>query len=160
MLPSRLPAGLILAISMCLWLPGGAAAPATTAHSDTRPLMGTLVSITVEGGAPEALREKVDAAYREMQRLSEMMNHYDPDSVVSAINRAAGRQPVTAPRELMEVLAMARRVSERTGGAFDITVGAFKGWRFNPENPAMPSEQELAAALPLVDYRKVFSAEK
>lgn len=161
MLPSRLPAGPVLAISMCLLLPGSAAAaPATTAHTDTRPLMGTLVSVTVEGGTPEALRQKVDAAYREMQRLSDMMNHYDPDSVVSAINRAAGKPAVPVPRELMEVLVMARRVSERSGGAFDITVGALKGWRFNPENPAMPSAREIAAALPLINYRDVILDEK
>ena len=121
--------------------------------------MGTLVSVTVEGG-PADVREKVDAAWREMARLSDMMNHYSPDSVVSEINRQAGTRPVTVPRELMEVLIMARRVSGRTGGAFDITVGSLKGWRFNPENPAMPSAQELATALPLVDYRNVMLDEK
>lgn len=161
MLPSRLPAGLVLAISMCLLLPGDAAAsPTATAHTDTRPLMGTLVSVTVEGGTPGALRQKVDAAYREMQRLSDMMNHYDPDSVVSEINRAAGKRAVPVPCELMEVLVMARRVSERSGGAFDITVGALKGWRFNPEHPAMPSAREITAALPLINYRDVLLDEK
>jgi thiamine biosynthesis lipoprotein len=128
-------------------------------YQEARPLMGTLVSVTVVGG-PAGVGEKVDAAYREMARLSDMMNHYSPDSVVSEINRQAGVHPVTVPPELMEVLVMARRVSERTDGAFDITVGAFKDWRFNPENPAMPSAQELSAALPLVDYRNVLLDEK
>jgi thiamine biosynthesis lipoprotein len=132
---------------------------AGTPYQEERPLMGTLVSVTVDGG-PASVREKVDAAWREMARLSDLMNHYNPDSVVSEINRQAGQRPVKVPPELMEVLVMARRVSGRTGGAFDITVGAFKGWRFNPENPAMPSEQELAAALPLVDYRNVLLDEK
>jgi thiamine biosynthesis lipoprotein len=121
--------------------------------------MGTLVSVTIDGDQDE-VRGKVDAAWREMARLSDMMNHYNPDSVVSEINRQAGLRPVTVPRELMEVLVMARRVSERTGGAFDITVGTFKGWRFNPEHPAMPPAQELAAAMPLVDYRNVVLEEK
>jgi thiamine biosynthesis lipoprotein len=128
-------------------------------YQETRPLMGTLVSVAVDGG-PGEVRGKVDAAWREMARLSDMMNHYNPDSVVSEINRQAGLRPVNVPRELMEVLVMARRVSERTGGAFDITVGTLKGWRFNPENPAMPPAQELAAALPLVDYRNVKLDEK
>ncbi|MHB1140275.1 MAG: FAD:protein FMN transferase [Sulfuricaulis sp.] len=132
---------------------------AAASYQEARPLMGTLVSVTVEGG-PADVREKVDAAWREMARLSDMMNHYSPNSVVSEINRQAGARPVTVPRELMEVLVMARRVSGRTGGAFDITVGSLKGWRFNPENPAMPSAQELAAALPLVDYRNVMLDEK
>jgi thiamine biosynthesis lipoprotein len=142
---------LLLAIATA----GHAGAP----YQEARPLMGTLVSVTVEGG-PDDVREKVDAAYREMARLSDMMNHYNPDSVVSEINRQAGQRPVKAPPELMEVLVMARHVSGRTGGAFDISVGAFKGWRFNPENPAMPSAQELATALPLIDYRNVLLDEK
>jgi thiamine biosynthesis lipoprotein len=142
-----------------LLLAAATAGHAGTPYQEARPLMGTLVSVTVEGG-PADVREKVDAAYREMARLSDMMNHYDPDSVVSEINRQAGKRPVKVPPELMEVLVMARRVSGRTDGAFDITVGAFKGWRFNLENPAMPSAQELGAVLPLVNYRNVLLDEK
>lgn len=144
---------------LLLLLTSAATGHAGAAYQETRPLMGTLVSVTVDGG-PDQVREKVDAAYREMARLSDMMNHYNPDSVVSEINRQAGRRPVSVPPELMEVLVMARRVSARTGGAFDITVGTLRGWRFNPENPAMPTAQQIAAALPLVDYRNVVLNEK
>jgi thiamine biosynthesis lipoprotein len=129
-------------------------------YADTRPLMGTLVSMTVEGPRRDVLEQGVNDAYREMSRLSDMMNHYNPDSVVSEINRQAGAQPVTVPRELMEVLAMARRVSERSEGAFDITVGSLKVWRFNPEDPAMPSPDEIRHALPLVNFRHVILNEK
>lgn len=59
--------------------------------------MGTWVEIVVEGADAARLREATDAAYRAMTRLADMMNHYDPNSVVSAINRAAGVQPVAAP---------------------------------------------------------------
>ena len=124
-------------------------------YADTRPLMGTLVSMTVEGPRRDVLEQGVNDAYREMSRLSDMMNHYNPDSVVSQINRQAGVQPVTVPRELMEVLTMARRVSERSEGAFDITVGSLKVWRFDPENPAMPSPDEIRRALPLVNFHHV-----
>ncbi len=139
--------------------PGDAAAELPQ-YADTRPLMGTLVSMTVEGPRRDVLEQGVNDAYREMSRLSDMMNHYNPDSVVSRINRQAGVQPVTVPRELMEVLAMARRVSERSEGAFDITVGSLKVWRFNPEDPAMPSPDEIRHALPLVNFRHVILNEK
>jgi thiamine biosynthesis lipoprotein len=129
-------------------------------YTEARPLMGTLVSMTVEGPRRDVLERGVNDAYREMSRLSDMMNHYNPDSAVSQINRAAGAQPVTVPRELMEVLAMARRVSERSEGAFDITVGSLKVWRFNPEDPAMPSPEEIRHALPLVNFRHVMLNEK
>lgn len=93
--------------------------------ADARPMMGTAVEIVAEGPAEAELRDAVEAAYREMQRLVDQMSHYDPKSVVSEINRAAGARRVRIPPELAEVLAQARRLSQRTGGAFDITVG---GW--------------------------------
>jgi thiamine biosynthesis lipoprotein len=121
---------------------------------EARPLMGTLVEVVVE--APEAgAHAALDAAYREMQRLSDMMNHYDPKSVVSAINAAAGVRAVRVPSELMAVLAMARAMSERSQGAFDITVASIRGWRFRADDPRMPSASEIAAQLPLVGWKKL-----
>jgi len=122
---------------------------------DNRPLMGTAVEMALEGTDDARLRQSMDDAYREMTRLSDMMNHYNPQSVVSAINDAAGRQPVAVPPELMQVLQMARAVSERTHGAFDITVGSLKGWRFNPEHPEMPTPAQIKAQLSRVNYRDV-----
>lgn len=127
----------------------------TERHRETRPLMGTVVAITAEGGDRERLVAAVDAAYREMERLSDMMNHYHPASVVSAINDAAGRRPVATPPELMEVLTMARRLSDKTAGAFDITVGALRGWRFRVDDPRLPAPATIRAQLPNVDYRQL-----
>jgi len=122
---------------------------------DNRPLMGTAVEMALEGTDDARLRQAMDDAYREMTRLSDMMNHYNPRSVVSAINDAAGKQPVAVPPELMQVLRMARAVSERTHGAFDITIGSLTGWRFNPEQPQMPTPAQIKAQLPRVNYRDV-----
>jgi thiamine biosynthesis lipoprotein len=129
--------------------------PELSQHQESRPLMGTLVDIVTEGPDPLLLAGATDAAYAEMTRLSDMMNHYNPDSVVSAINRAAGIRPVAVPRELMQVLTRARMMSERTDGAFDITVGSLQGWRFSPDQAHMPDAAAIAALLPLVNYRDV-----
>ncbi len=126
-----------------------------TQHQESRPLMGTVVDIVTEGPDPALLVSATEAAYAEMARLSDMMNHYNPDSVVSAINRDAGVRPVAVPRELMQVLTRARMMSERTEGAFDITVGSLKGWRFSPDQPQMPDAKAITAMLLLVNYRDV-----
>lgn len=149
------PLLLLQSIAVLAALAIGAGAARAERVDEARPLMGTIVEITAEGSGAASLHTAVDAAYREMARLSDMMNHYDPGSVVSAINDAAGNRAVKAPPELMEVLAMARRVSERTGGAFDITVGALRGWRFRADDPRLPSREEVAAQLKRVDFRKV-----
>ena len=122
---------------------------------DARPLMGTVVEIATEGADEKTVRAAIAAAWREMGRLIDMMSHYDPRSVVSAINDNAGVRPVPVPPELMAVLEMAQRLSERSQGAFDITVGSLKGWRFRPDDARAPSREEISAQLPKVDYRKL-----
>lgn len=141
-------------VLLCLLASGVQGAPPATVQ-EARPLMGTVVEITAQGADSAQLHAAVGAAYQEMGRLSDMMNHYDPKSVVSAINDAAGVRAVSTPLELFEVLGMARRVSERSAGAFDITVGALRGWRFRRDDPRLPSAREVATQRALVDYRKL-----
>ncbi len=119
----------------------------------TRALMGTMVEISVRGPDPDVLERAVGASFQEMARLSDMMNHYDPASVVSALNNAAGGAPVEVPPELMTVLGMAQAVSRATDGAFDVTVGALRGWRFDRRSPRLATPAEIEAALPQVGYR-------
>lgn len=133
----------------------GCEKPELRQHRDSRPLMGTTVEIVTEGADIGRLEHATDAAYAEMTRLSEMMHHDHPRSLVSAINNEAGKRPVAVTPELMYVLRMARTMSERSQGAFDVTLGSLTGWRFDPERPAMPSAEEIRARLPLVDYRNL-----
>jgi len=139
---------------LCMVLAVALAGEARAARvQEARPLMGTLVELIAEGESEALLRDAAERAFREMNRLSDLMNHYDPASVVSAINDAAGRHPVAAPPELMEVLGMARRLSARTQGAFDVTVASLRGWRFRADAPRLPDAGEIARELPLVDWR-------
>jgi len=135
----------------------GAAPPRA---QQARPLMGTVVEIGAEGAEAGVLHKAIDGAFREMQRLTDMMSHYDSRSVVSAIGNAAGSRPVAVPPELLAVLGMAGRLSARTGGAFDVTVGGLSGWRFGRAEARVPPPAEIAAQLPLVDYRKLVLDER
>lgn len=120
-----------------------------------RPLMGTVVEVVAEGPHEPALLGAIERAYGEMQRLSDMMNHYDRLSVVSAVNDAAGQRPVQVPPELMAVLQMAQAMSRRSGGAFDVTVASVQGWRFRQDDPRMPQPAEIARQLPLVNWKNL-----
>jgi thiamine biosynthesis lipoprotein len=146
---------LIIASFLCL--PGTAQAARV---DESRPLMGTVVQIAAEGADEAKLRVAAGAAYAEMGRLSAMMSHYEPSSVVSEIGRSAGAHPVAVPRELMEVLRLAQDVSRRTQGAFDATIGALSGWRFRQDDPAMPSAAQLERQRALVDYRRLVLDER
>lgn len=133
----------------------GCARPDPVVHRDARPLMGTMVEVTAGGDDPQALRRAVDAAYAEMERLIAILSHYDQASAVSAVSRAAGRQPVRVPPELMSVLQMAQRLSARSDGAFDVTIGGLRGWQFDPSRPRAATAAEIAAQRPNVDYRRL-----
>ena len=128
---------------------------AATRLVDARLLMGTVVETVVMAKDAASARTGIDAAYNEMSRLSAMMNHYDAGSVVTAINESAGARSIRVPPELLEVLSMAQAVSGRTGGAFDVTVGALRGWRFRPGEERLPPAKEIAAQRALVDYRQL-----
>lgn len=134
--------------------------PAPAVVRASRSLMGTMVTMTLEGPDKARLGQARDAAYAEMQRLSDMMSHYDPASVVTAINTAAGQRPVPVPPELMQVLKMARAVSVTTNGAFDITVGSLRGWRFGTDPGTPPDADAIRTQLALVDYRQVILDEQ
>jgi thiamine biosynthesis lipoprotein len=117
-----------------------------------RTLMGTLVGIAALG-EPEVTGPAINAAWAEMARLAALFSHYSSTSQVAAINLAAGLQPVPVAAELMDALAMAGAVSRRSEGAFDLTVGSFGRWHFDPAAPAMPTPAQIRAGLAQVDWR-------
>ncbi|MGP1629813.1 MAG: FAD:protein FMN transferase [Giesbergeria sp.] len=120
-----------------------------------RALMGTRIDMAVAAtgtvAAPD-LERAMDAAWLEMARLSRMMTRYDGTSVVSAINRAAGKHAVAVPPEMMAVLRDAQALSVATQGAFDITVGALRAWEFG-EQAQVPDPALIEAERKLVGYR-------
>lgn len=126
-----------------------------TVRQASRQLMGTRVDITVQHGSGADAEAAMAAAFAEMARLSDMMSRYRLDSAVSALHLAAGLQPIPLAPEMMQVLKMARQMAERSQGAFDITVGAFHGWNFDPAQAAVADAAQIARELPLVNYRDV-----
>jgi thiamine biosynthesis lipoprotein len=90
----------------------------------------------------------------EMHRINELMSHYRPDSQLSRINARAAVEPVAVDPELFDLLRTSVRFSELTGGAFDITYASV-GYLYDYRRRVHPSEQEIAAALPGVNYRNL-----
>ncbi|SCU98224.1 NosX [Cupriavidus necator] len=136
-----------------LWIRPALADPRVAQSSRT--LMGTRVDITVQARLADTAAPAMAAAWAEMARLADLLSRYRAGSQVHALQLAAGVQPVKVAPEMLRVLGMANRMSRRSAGAFDITIGAFAGWDFDPAHPAMPDQAEIARELPLVNYRDV-----
>jgi thiamine biosynthesis lipoprotein len=120
-------------------------------------IMGTSIQLTLwtddEARAASAAR----VAFREFERVDLLMSHWRPDSAVGRINAAAGRQPVRVPLEVLTVIERALEVARATDGAFDITVGAFRGlWKFDQDlDGSIPPAAEIERRRQLVNYRDV-----
>jgi FAD:protein FMN transferase len=121
-----------------------------------RPLMGTLVGVTVRGPDGDALEHSIHSVFAEMERLEAILSEWRPDSAVSCVNRSAGKAPVLVPVELIEVMQIAGGVSRVTGGAFDATWAALSDlWNLDDPHFRPPAADAVAAARTLVDYRDV-----
>lgn len=124
----------------------------------TRWVMGTSLRIVVAGPPPRA-ETALAAAFEAAQRLDGLLSDYDPESPLSQLNASAG-SPVPIQPELRAYLRRALRDSERTDGAFDITVGALtrlcRGGVIGPNgSDSTPAANAWAAARSHVGYRRV-----
>jgi thiamine biosynthesis lipoprotein len=75
---------------------------------------------------------------------------------LALVNRSAAFGAVSVSDAMFGVLDAARGVSAASSGAFDITVGPLvRLWGFHDRKPHIPTDAELAAVRPLVDYRNM-----
>lgn len=93
-------------------------------YKKSRILMDTLVTITASSDSAENAEKAIEKAFSEIKKLERLLNFYDANSEISAINRNAGRGSVKISPETMEVIEKAIFASKHTDGAFDITIGS------------------------------------
>jgi FAD:protein FMN transferase len=119
------------------------------------PAMGSELRLTAWTADEVAAVAAFDAVFAEFERLDALMSVWRPGSDVLRLNAAAGDRPVTLQPEVIEVLAIARQVSEWTGGTFAVTFGALSDlWRFDhDQDDTIPDPAIVRQRLPLVDYR-------
>jgi len=86
-----------------------------------RPLLGTLVEIAATG-APANLPGALDAAFAAIQHIDRLMSFHAADSDVSRINAADAGCEIGVDPHTARVLRFARKLSELSNGAFDITI--------------------------------------
>ena len=121
--------------------------------------MGTTYQVQVVGTDSEPERQELAAGIAELLgRLDrEIFSTYAPESELSRFNRHPENVPFPASAELIEVLELAREISDQSAGAFDVTIGPLVNlWGFGPElvpPEQIPAEAEITAAMEQVGYR-------
>lgn len=114
--------------------------------------MGTRVYVELWADDASAGNSAIDAVMASMRYIDELMSHYKPESQLSRINAHAAEGPVVVDPELFDVIRQSIHYSEITQGAFDITYASV-GYLYDYRNRIRPTEAEIQAKLPGVNYR-------
>lgn len=119
--------------------------------------MGSLLRLTAWTADEPGARAVFARVFAEFDRLDALLSVWRPGSDVLRLNAAAGQGAVPVHEDTRRVLEAARQVSQWTDGAFDVTFGALADvWRFDHDQDGrVPTAEQIAARLPLVDYRQV-----
>lgn len=115
--------------------------------ADTRfAALGTDCLIRVRGSA-DKMRDALEAARSRVMSIHDEMSVFDPRSVMSRLNGAAGTGWVPVSEDVARVLARGREAGETTGGAFDVTVATLAAlWKSCIRRGRVPTSREVDLA--------------
>lgn len=122
---------------------------------ETRFALGTYVTIKAWGEPDSLLKDAVNAAFREIDRIDSLTSIFSTRSAVYQLNQEG--KIVSA--ELAGLIDEALEVSAKSEGAFDPTVmPLIQIWGFYDSTGCerkVPSEKEIEEVLDFVDYRLI-----
>jgi thiamine biosynthesis lipoprotein len=118
--------------------------------------MATVNTLYLYADSPASAEVCADQVFQEIDRIEDLLSAFRPHSELSRINREAASGPVTTDPETFRFLEAALLWSDRSSGAFDITVGALmKTWGFHQGSGSIAAPEELRAAGVKVGWQKV-----
>ncbi|MGB0467607.1 MAG: FAD:protein FMN transferase [Pontibacterium sp.] len=106
--------------------------------------MGTSYSVkwVSKDAETEQLHKLID---KTLVDINNSMSTYIKTSELSRLNQSASLDWMPVSRSLFDVLRLSTHLSEKTGGAFDVTVGPLVNlWGFGPEGQVLKAPDEAA----------------
>ncbi|MFR6291661.1 MAG: FAD:protein FMN transferase [Peptococcaceae bacterium] len=149
---------MILILSCCAGCAAGA-----VQQTEQEPLaqcnffaMNTYITMQANGPQGAAALEKAEAFVHQSESRFSVT---DGKSEIYAANHSKG-QPVLVSSDTAELLSFALSMAEETGGALDPTIyPVLTAWGFTTEERRVPSQAEIDALLPAVDYQQITISE-
>lgn len=116
--------------------------------------MASHCEVRVYAGDEATARRWADAGIAEVRRIEAKYSRYREDSVISAINRAAGASPVEVDGETASLLDFGAQLHAQSGGLFDLSSGILRrAWDFKAGR--VPAQSEIDRLLPLIGWSKI-----
>ena len=120
------------------------------------PIFGTFYQIGIADELSDKERQSLHEAVREtLNEVDHTMSTYRDDSDLMRLNSTPPGNWAALPPGVIDVLQTAEKLSERTDGAFDVTIGGLVNlWSFGPEaRPTeVPSDNTLEKRLQQVGH--------
>jgi thiamine biosynthesis lipoprotein len=125
----------------------------------TTKAIGTEVSITARHRSPERAEMAIERAFVRLARIEELLSIYRPHSEISRLNRTGEIQRPS--RDVVTVLRHAQAMSQRSGGAFDVTVQPlWEVFATAAKKDRLPDLSAVAAARSKVDWTQLEVSEE
>jgi len=119
--------------------------------------MGTLFRIVVYAESEEAAKSGLTKAFSRVSKLNSLLSDYLPESELSRLSKSSGSgQNIKVSDELWTVLRTADRVSRKSAGAFDVTVGPYaRLWKIARAKREMLTKERLEMFRDAVGYWQI-----
>lgn len=119
-------------------------------------LMGSRFEITPFATSDSLQEAAIAASIAEVKRVESMISEWIPTSKISEINNNAGIAPVEVSDELFFLIKRCIKISDLTGGAFDISWAAARHvWRFDGSMTQLPEQSVIDSMKKLVNYKNI-----
>jgi len=119
-------------------------------------LMGTDFEISVVAPTEPIGYINIDEAVSEIRRIESMISSWDETSETSEINRNAGIRPVKVSKELFQLIERAKKISQITDGAFDISYASMdRIWKYDGSMGKIPTAVQVKASVDKIGYQKI-----
>ena len=145
-----------LIVSM-IWTSSLASAQSQERFQFAEPHLGTIVEITLYAPEDIVANDAAKAAFSRVRELDQIFSDYKNDSETMRLCESAGSgQAVKVSAELFHVIRKSLEISEKSDGAFDVTVGPLvQLWRRARKQKILPNGDEIIAAKGLVGWKFV-----
>lgn len=120
--------------------------------------MGTTFSMRWVDHNDDRINDIRNRAGKVLATVNQQMSTYIPNSELSTFNKLPAGSEMEVSDALAAVVEQSLAISERSGGAFDVTVGPLVNlWGFGPNGriEKAPTEAEIASLKERIGYQKV-----
>ena len=136
----------------------GCGLPGSSWTPESEYVLGTFCTISLfEQGEPRIYSE----AFSRLRELEDIFSANREGTDLDLVNKNAGLSPVKVRPALILVLEKAIHYAEKSGGAFDPSIGPLvKLWGIGTDGEHVPGNEEIRNAMALVDFREIIIDQK